>query len=227
MHLIILGTLIVLLIFGPQWWVRSTLRRYGKERSDLQGTGGELAEHLVERFNLEGVSVQEGGPGEDYYNPENRVVSLSPDHYHSKSLAAVAVATHEVGHALQHKQQHKGFMRRQKRIKLAATIERVSAMALLVTPVVFLLTRIPQSTLLTLLMGGAGMLASLWVQFMNLPVELDASFNKAMPILAEGYLSGEDLPSARKVLQAAAFTYVAGALASLLNLGRWIAILRR
>ena len=71
------------------------------------------------------------------------------------------------------------------------------------------------------------MLAVVWVQFINLPVEMDASFNKALPILEEGYLAPEDLYGARKVLKAAAMTYVAAALASLLNLGRWIAVLRR
>ena len=227
MHLIILGALILVLVFGPQWWVNRTLKRFSDERKDLPGTGGELAEHLIERFKLDGVTVLQGGEGEDYYNPEERQVSLSPAHYQGRSLAAVAVAAHEVGHAIQHKEQHKGFMLRQKRIKLAIAIERFSAIALLITPFLFLLTRVPQSTFLTLLIGASGMLASIWVQFTNLPVELDASFNKAMPWLEEGYLSKDDLPAARQVLQAAAYTYVAGALASLLNLGRWIAILRR
>lgn len=227
MHFIILGILIILLVFGPRWWVGKTLRQHGHERADLSGTGGELAEHLVERFDLKNVRVIEGRFGEDYYNPEEKVVSLSPPHYQGKSLAAVAVAAHEVGHALQHQEQHKGFMRRQKRIRLAMVIERVSALALLITPALFLITKVPQSTLLTLFIGGSGMLAALWVQCMNLPIEIDASFNKAMPILSEGYLSNDDLPLARKVLWAAAITYVASTLASLLNVGRWIAILRR
>ena len=118
-------------------------------------------------------------------------------------------------------------MRRQRRLRLAMMIERFSAMALMVTPIIFLVTRLPQSTLITLLLGASGMVCSLWVQLMNLPVELDASFNKALPILAEGYLSQNDLPGARKVLKAAAMTYAAAALASLLNIGRWISIMRR
>ncbi len=65
------------------------------------------------------------------------------------------------------------------------------------------------------------------VQFLNLPVEMDASFNKALPILEEGYLSEKDMPAARTVLKAAALTYVAGALASIFNLARWVAILKR
>ena len=218
---------IVLLVFGPQFWVRFTMRRYGGDRPDLQGTGGELAEHLIERFQLEGVSLKMGEPGADYYDPEEKVVSLSPDNYKNKSVTAVAVATHEVGHAIQHKEQHPGFMLRQRRIKTAIAIERFSAIALMITPVIFLITRVPQSTLLTVAIGASGMLAAVWVQLMNLPVEKDASFNKALPILEEGYLSPRDLQGARKVLKAAAFTYVAGALASLLNLGRWIAVLRR
>ena len=227
MPFLILGVLIIALVFAPQLWVRRTLKKYGQDRPDLQGTGGELAEHLAERFHLEGVTVIKGGPGEDYYNPDEKIISLSPEHYSGKSIAAVAVATHETGHAIQHKEKHEGFMLRQNRILFALMIERFSAMALMVSPFIFLLTRVPQSSLITLILGGLGMVASLWVQFINLPVEMDASFNKALPILQEGYLAPEDIPAARKVLKVAALTYVATALASLLNIGRWIAILRR
>ena len=227
MHFVVLGILIILLVFGPKLWVQRILKKNSQHRSDLPGTGGELAIHLVERFHLEGVSIVQGASGEDYYNPEDRVISLSPENYSSRSISAVAVAAHEVGHAIQHKEQHKGFMLRQRRIRLAILIERFSAIALMITPVLFLVTRVPQSTVLTLLVGVSGMLAAVWVQFINLPVEQDASFNKALPILEEGYLTEQDIPAARTVLKAAALTYVAGALASLLNLGRWIAILRR
>ena len=227
MIFVVLGILIVVLVFGPQFWVRYTLKRHGGDRPDLQGTGGELAEHLVQRFELEGVRIQKGLPGEDYYNPEEKLISLSPENYDGRSISAVAVATHETGHALQHQEKHAGFMLRQRRIRTAMAIERFSAMALMITPFIFLLTRVPHSMLLTVLIGISGMLAAVWVQFVNLPVELDASFNKAMPILAEGYLSEKDLPAARQVLKAAALTYVAATMASLLNLGRWLAILRR
>ena len=227
MPFLILGVFIVALIFGPQVWVRRTLKKYGKDRPDLPGTGGELAEHLIERFQLEGVTVCEGGSGEDYYNPDEKLISLSPEHYSGKSIAAVAVATHETGHAIQHKEKHEGFMLRQHRILFALMIERFSALALMVSPFLFLFTRVPQSSLIPLILGLLGMVASLWVQFVNLPVEVDASFNKALPILREGYLAPEDMPAAQKVLKVAAFTYIAAALASLLNIGRWIAILRR
>ena len=227
MVFVILGLLILVLVFGPQIWVKRTLKMHGGDRSDLQGTGGELAVHLVERFGLEGVKVVKGNQGEDFYNPEDLLISLSPENYDGRSVSAVAVAAHETGHALQHQEKHAGFMLRQRRIRLAMTIERFSAMALMITPLVFALTRVPHSILLTVIIGVAGMLAAIWVQLINLPVELDASFKKALPILSEGYLSEKDMPAATKVLKAAAMTYVAAALGSLLNLGRWIAILRR
>ena len=227
MNFLILGVLIVVLIFGPQVWVRLTLEKYSKDRPDLQGTGGELAEHLIERFELDGVRVCEGRTGEDYYNPDEKLISLSPEHYSGKSIAAVAVATHETGHAIQHKEKHEEFMQRKKRILFALMIERFSAMALMAAPLLFLLSRTPHFSLVPLTIGLIGMLSSLWVQMVNLPIEIDASFNKAMPILEEGYLSLDDIPAARKVLKAAAFTYVAAALASFLNLSRWLTILRK
>ena len=226
MILAIPALLILTFVFGPQLWVRYVLKRHGTHRPDLRGTGGELADHLIKRFELD-VKVRMGAAGEDYYDPHERVISLSPEHYEGQSIAAVAIAAHEVGHAIQHKEEHPGFMLRQRRIRTAIAIERISAIALMISPVIFLLTRVPQSTFLTAIIGAVGMLAVVWVQFMNLPVEQDASFNKALPILEEGYLMISDQPAARQVLKAAALTYVAAALASLLNLGRWIAVLRR
>ncbi len=227
MPLILLLLAITALVFGPQLWVRQTMRKYGKERAELPGSGGELALHLLERFGLQDVTVHQGMEGEDLYDPQNKVVSLSPRHYHGKSIAAVAVAAHEVSHALQHQEQHKGYIRCQRRIKIGRMVERFSSMVLVAAPMIFMLTRTPQITLLIVLIGVLGMVAAFWVHLLNLPVEMDASFNKALPILEKGYLASHDLPGARSVLRAAALTYVAAALASLLNIGRWIAILRR
>ena len=99
---------------------------------------------------------------------------------------------------------------------------------LIAAPVLSVLTRAPQTGALMLLIGVAAMSLGTLVHLVTLPVELDASFGKALPILEEGnYLQDGDLPHARRILKAAALTYVAGSLASLLNLGRWLAVLRR
>ena len=227
MHLALLGLLIVLLVVAPQFWVKRTLRRHSVNLKAMPGTGSELAKHLIERFELEGVTVIKGQPGADYYSSQDKQISLSPEHYDGRSIAAVAVAAHETGHALQHQENNPDFVRREKRIRLAVTIQQFSSLALMITPLVFLLTRVPHSMLLTALLGISGMIAAIWVQLLNLPVEMDASFKKALPILSEGYLPDEHLPAAREVLKAAAYTYVAAALASVVNLARWIAILRR
>ncbi len=227
MHLALLGLLIIVLVIAPQFWVKRTLRRHSSDLEGMPGTGGELAKHLVERFKLDGVAVVKGQNGQDFYNPAEKQISLSPEHYDGCSIAAVAVAAHETGHALQHQENNPDFLRRGKRIKLAISIQRFSSLALMLTPLVFLLTRAPHSMLFTALLGISGMVAAIWVQVLNLPLEIDASFNKALPILSEGYLKDEHLPAAREVLKAAAYTYVAAALASVVNLARWFTILKR
>jgi Zn-dependent membrane protease YugP len=89
-------------------------------------------------------------------------------------------------------------------------------------------TRAPRASFFMLLIAVASMALGALVHLLTLPVELDASYGKALPMLEEGgYLHEGDLPYARRILKAAALTYVAGSLASLLNLSRWIAVLRR
>ena len=95
-------------------------------------------------------------------------------------------------------------------------------------PIVAGITRTPAAGLFVLLAGIATMGIGTLIHFLTLPVEWDASFNRALPVLEKGgYLSREDLYGARRILKAAALTYVAASLASLLNLWRWIAIMRR
>ena len=99
---------------------------------------------------------------------------------------------------------------------------------MIAAPVVMIATRAPGLSLLFVAVAVGSMLLGTLVHLVTLPVELDASFKKALPILADGdYLLEGDLPHAERILRAAAFTYVAASLGSLLNLGRWLAVLRR
>ena len=102
MHIVLLLVLVLLLVFGPQWWARYTFRRYAGASPNVPGTGAELARHLLNRFGMKDVGVEPAEQGADHYDPEQRVVRLGPDNYNGKSLTAVAVAAHEVGHAIQH-----------------------------------------------------------------------------------------------------------------------------
>ncbi len=113
-------------------------------------------------------------------------------------------------------------------VKLAKTSQQVGAGAMLLLPVVMLVTRVPAAGLAMAVIGLASMGSATLVHLVTLPVEIDASFGKALPILRQGrYVQAADEKAVRRVLRAAALTYVAGSLASLLNLARWFAFLRR
>jgi hypothetical protein len=205
------------------------MKKYSEpaDRYKEQGNGGELARHLLDKFDLSDVKVEETPTG-DHYDPVARAVRLTPGNYAGHSLTAVTVAAHEVGHAIQDARGESLFRARQTLAKTAMVAERFAGMLLIAAPIVFILTNAPQAGVATILIGAASMALSTVVHLVTLPVEFDASYGKALPILKQGdYLRDGDLQHAEKILQAAALTYVAGSLASLLNLGRWIAILRR
>ena len=224
--LAIAGLLFLALIFGPQLWIRRVLARHGVERPDLPGTGGELARHLLDEADLSGVTVELTGDG-DHYDPETRAVCLLPQHHDGRSVAAVAVAAHEVSHAVQHARGEPAFTRRLDLVRRLIWVERLASVILLLTPVVFLLVKSPVLAMLQIAAGLALLGVRIVVHVTTLPVEFDASFGKALPALTRGrYLAAGDLPAARSVLQAAAYTYVAAALAALIDVARWVRVLR-
>ena len=203
------------------------MKRYSKEKPEMPGTGGELAEHLIERFTLKDVKVEVTELG-DHYDPVEKKVRLLREHYESKSLTAVAIAAHEVGHAIQDQQGDKRLATRTKMIPVADKVARWSAAIISLSPVIGIITRHPMPFSLVILLGLSGFIARMMVHAVTLPIEFDASFAKALPVLREGsYVSKSDEVAVSRILRAAALTYVSAALADILNLGRWIAILLR
>ena len=227
MHFIIILLVIIALLFGPQWWAQYTFKRYSKPLDRLQGTGGELARHLLDRFEMPHVKVEKTDPGSDHYDPTDQAVRLSPDNFDGKSLTAVAVATHEVGHAIQHFRKEPLLAWRSRLAVFADAVQKFGISAMMIMPLVTALTRAPALGGFLFLIGICSMFMATLVHLITLPVETDASFNKALPILESGYIEEEDIPKVRRILRAAALTYLAGSLSSLLNLWRWIAILKR
>lgn len=223
MPLVVLGIIVLLaLVFAPGRWVRHVIKRHGVERPDLPGTGGEFARHLLDEAKLPDVKVEITDKG-DHYDPQDRVVRLEPQHYSRRSVAAVAIAAHEVSHAIQHARGEPAFMRRVDMVGKLIWIDRLATVVLILAPVVFIVLHSPALVVLQVLAGIALLATHVVVHAVTLPVEFDASFGKALPVL-EGrrYLSAQDLPAARSVLRAAAYTYVAAALATLLNVARWL-----
>ena len=217
----------LLLVFMPTLWVRWVMQRYSADLHDLPGTGGELAQHLIERLGLEGVGVETSDIG-DHYDPENRMVRLSEGNWSGKSLTAVAVAAHEVGHAVQHHQNDARLNARTKLVPIVTVLGQLSVGVLTVVPIIGLLTRHPAPTLLIAGIGLSGLLFRMLLHLVTLPTEWDASFGKALPVLTEGkYISPEQEKVVRRVLGAAALTYFAAALADAFNLFRWASLLIR
>lgn len=227
MPYLILLILIVGLVFGPQLWAQWIFRRHGSDRDDIPGTGAELARHLLQKMNITDVGVEQTDKG-DHYDPQARMVRLSADNHNGHSLTAVAVAAHEVGHAIQHHRNEKLLDTRTRLIRTAQLAQQLGAGVMFAIPVITALTRVPQSGLLLFLVGLGSMGMATLVHLVTLPVEWDASFRKALPLLSHGrYISAQDERAVRAILRAAAFTYIAASLASLLNLARWFALLRR
>jgi len=228
MLLLLVGAILAILIYVPSLWVRKIMSRYAADNSHFPGTGGELATHLIKRFELEGIEVEETGAFRDHFDPAAKVVRLGPDNFHGKSITAIAVAAHEVGHAIQFHRQEKIFELRKRYIPTAVTLNRAGIAIMWCLPLVGFALKSPFAIgaiiALSIMLQVAGALTYLIV----LPEEWDASFNKALPILIQGdYVSKEEIPHVRKVLRAAALTYFSAALANVLNIARWLLILRR
>ncbi|KAF0119969.1 MAG: putative peptidase membrane zinc metallopeptidase [Xanthobacteraceae bacterium] len=225
--LIVIAILALLaLVFGPQWWVKAQMTRHGAEREDFPGTGGELAEHLLEQAGLSDIKVERTDAG-DHYDPIDRVVRLSPGVHDGRSVTAVAVAAHEVGHAVQHRDGDRLFLLRIRMAQAAQKLEIGAAVLFATAPLVLAFVRSPVIAVLQVAVALMLLGSRLAMHVVTLPMEFDASFGKALPVLSSGgYLHESDVPAARSVLRAAALTYVASALVTLLDLTRLIRVLR-
>jgi Zn-dependent membrane protease YugP len=226
MGIIVLIVAGLLLFYGPQIWARTVLSRFDR-REYFSGSGLDLARLLVERLELAAVQVEETPLG-DHYDPLSKTVRLNRERGNRRSLTAVVVAVHEVGHALQQQARYKPLETRTRLIGTAVKMERMGAVLMMGLPVVAAITRVPAMGALMLMAGLLTLCVPVVVHLLTLPTEFDASFQRALPILASGeYIPPDDLPAAKTILWACALTYVAAALAGMVNVWRWIRVLRR
>ncbi|RDL45414.1 Zn-dependent protease [Marinomonas piezotolerans] len=214
---VLLIVIVAALFFGPQIWVKRILKRYQAPRPDLPGTGGEFARHLIKRYELDDVTVEEAPEGKDHYDILAKKVRLSPYVLNEQSLTAVAVAAHEVGHAIAHHRQETVARLRTRYLPLAIMMQRLAVIMLFAWPILSAVLRLPYTPILHAVVIGTLGILTVFIQLAILPEEWDASFNKALPILKKGrYLAKQDLPKVRKILIACAMTYVASALMNIL-----------
>ncbi len=219
--LFVIGIVLLLaLCFGPMVWANFVLRRHAEDREDFPGTGGEFARHILDLAEMPDVAVEVTESG-DHYCPKSKAVRLSEKNLQGKSLTAVTVAAHEVGHALQDRDGYRLLALRTRLATVAFWGEKIAYVLLVASPAT--LFAAPRLAFLQIGAGLTIMIGRVLVHLITLPVEFDASFQRALPILDRGnYLVKKDLEAARSILRACAWTYVAGALFSIVDVIRWI-----
>ena len=213
--LIIIGVIITMIASSK---MNSTFRRYSRVRCHCGLTGSQAAERILNQAGIYDVSVERvSGNLTDHYDPKNKVLRLSDATYGSDSIAAIGVAAHECGHAIQHQKNYVP-------LTLRATIVPVANLgSTLAWPLILIGLLFSRNTgALFIDLGIICFSFAVIFQLVTLPVEFNAS-RRALRILGEqGILSESELPYTRKVLQAAALTYVASAASAILQLLRLI-----
>lgn len=215
--LVVIGLAICLLASAK---MRSTFNRYSRVRNHSGLTGRDAAEQILRRAGIYDVRVEHvGGNLTDHYDPRSKVLRLSDATYGSTSVAALGVAAHECGHAIQH---DTGYVPLKVRSALVPVVNFGSSIAWILIAIGLIFNS--RSSILFLNLGILAFSLAVIFQLVTLPVEFNAS-SRAIHILGgSGMLYEDEVNATKKVLFAAALTYVAGAISSILQLLRIIMI---
>lgn len=214
---IIYFLIILILPIYAQFKVKSTYRKFSQVSASKGMTGAQVARLILDQHGLSDVRVvPTQGVLSDHYNPATKTVALSEDNYYNNTIAGTAVAAHEVGHAIQHKEAYSFLTLRSKLVPVANISSNASW--------IFVMIGIFASSTNMLLLGIVLLAAGVLFQIVTLPVEFDASRRAMNEVVSLGIISNNEERSARKVLSAAAMTYVAAAAVAVLELVRLILI---
>ena len=202
------------------------MKRHGSQRAAIPWTGGEFARHLLDGMKLTKVKVEETQDG-DHYHPLAKAVRLKTDHYFGRSHTAIVIAAHEVGHAMQDATGYAPLATRTRIAGIADYVHKVGAVLIIAAPAIAALLRHPGGLIIGLVAAILVNLSAVVMHVVTLPVEFDASFNRALVVLKYGrFVPESEIGAARHILSAAAYTYVAAALVDLINLPRLLRGLR-
>ncbi|MDM5333348.1 zinc metallopeptidase [Ureibacillus composti] len=214
---IIYFLVILLLPIYAQIKVKSTYKKFSQVGASKGMTGAQVARMILDQHGLYDVRVvPTQGVLSDHYNPATKTVALSEDNYYNSSIAGTAVAAHEVGHAIQHKEAYSFLTLRAKLVPVANISSNLSWIFVLIG----IFASMSNMLLLGIVLLGAGVL----FQIVTLPVEFDASKRAMNEVVSLGIISNNEERSAKKVLSAAAMTYVAAAAVAVLELLRLVLI---
>ena len=191
--------------------VRAAFNRYSQVASRRGITGAQAAQTLLQRAGIDDVTIiPTHGDLSDHYNPSNRQLALSENVYHSSSVAAIGIACHEAGHAIQHAEKYAFLGMRTALVPLAGIGSSLGYVVMLVG---LLMSKTP-----LLLVGAALFSLVLLFQVITLPVEFDASSRAKHLVLEAGIVDPDEREGIDRVLNAAALTYVAAVISSMLTL---------
>ncbi len=208
---------VLLIAMYAQYKVKSTFNKYSEINTNVNRTAADIVSELLAKNGIKDVSIKRiEGELSDHYDPRNKVLNLSQSIYNSKSIAAIGVAAHEAGHAIQ---DAKGYTPLQIRAKIVPAASIGSNWGLPMAIIGFFL----QSQFMIAL-GFIMFLGAFVFHLVTLPVEFNAS-NRALTMLKRNnILNQKELKGAKKVLRAAAFTYVSATLVALVNLLRIVVL---
>lgn len=217
MDSIIYFILILLIPLAAQVFVSSSYGKYKKQENSKKITGYDIARKMLDNNNLKDMYVViTDGTMSDHYDPKRKTVRLSNEVYNGTSIASLAIAAHETGHALQDKD---GYLYMRIRSYIFPVVSLATKFSYIILLIGFLFQML-DLIWIGILLVGLGFL----FQVVTLPVEFNASMRAKKEIMKYNFASSEDLTGVDKMLKAAAFTYVAGVLASALELLRLISL---
>ena len=215
-----LNNLLIILAFSitfiSQIIVSSSYSKYKKKLNNKDQNGYDVARKILDKNGLEDIMILETkGNLTDHYDPTKKVIKLSTDIYHGSSIASVSVAAHECGHAIQDKDNYKPMRIRSKLVPTVNICTRIGYLAILIG-IIFSYTLIEIGIIL--------LLSMLVFQLITLPVEFNASKRALIQLEDLTLIDKEEKKSTQKMLSAAAFTYVAALLSTLLEILRYVLI---
>ena len=214
--MVLIGALIALY---AQFRVSAAYSKWSKVPSSTHMTGAQIARQILDGNGCQDVRIEAiSGKLTDHYDPENGVLRLSSEVYSSPSIAALGVAAHEAGHAIQDAQNYAPLRIRSTLVPIA-NIGSGAAIPLFMLGLIFSWQPLVKIGILCFALA-------VLFYVVTLPVEFNASGRALRVLEQQGYLSGEEMDGARAVLNAAAMTYVAAAISSLLQLVRLLIIAR-
>lgn len=215
----------ILIYFAPTLWVKYTLNKHDDELPNMPFNGLQFGNKILKENSITNVSINGVKNSIDYYNPTTKEVVVESERLEKKSLTSITVICHEIGHAIQDSQNYEPLKKRQEVIKKTKWISKIANILMYIgIPTILATQSFPLIRICVIIIFLATVI-SIFTHIITLNVELDASFNRALPILKKK-IPSEYHDSCNSILKVCAFTYVIAAMTSFLNLRYLLGIIR-